>query len=1008
MEQRKPKGPGPRESQTEQLLASYYSQLLTWGAVLTRGDVSKAEDIVQEFCLYFTLTKPELDNVANLDGYLYTCLRHIYLSSMARSSREALHIISVAEFDSFEFAVSANYSGDPLQRQNDLRRICSYTVWRKESFKGASYFLLHFFHGYSRREIAELACLPLSAIYNKLKITRSEVKSYLNEPGKLRIVDRKLPPEPALSWSLSSTAELFNELRDVILDARLSDCLSEEDLLALYRTLTPSPINCSLLAHIVSCERCLAIIDNTFRRPTLSDREPLDGCGPSAASGDSSIPGLGDMRQRTMLQLVRKRWSAFHEHRPRTLSIAVNGKIVAFHDIQAEHSTLSARIEHPERAQFVEVFSEQDIRLALLSVGELPPGGSHIRTQRVTLSDSRWLELNLTFDGLGLNSQVAYFDPALSMESIEDSEDAPVALLQSTSDSVRPYQGIHPQGTSWAATACARILRAVTPYPAMAGAFALTIIVGVAGFLAYRHTTTPMDARGVLNQSIKIETASLQGQTEHQILSLEEAAADGRILQQGNVDMWRDGDGSRYVRRLFDSQHRLIGAKWRNKNGAYSSRERQGDKDASGTRHSLSIGGLWDQDLSAHAFSNMIGKEPQISAGGDGYALTTVDSVEGFPQLISATLVLDRHFLPAREILRVRVGSEIHELRFVQSGYERKPSSSVPNSIFDPEYELPSTHGPHSSLPQQDVLPGAAGSEVRLAQLQIAVLYRLSGLGSDTGEPIEVIRTPEGRIRVSGTVADSLLKQQIVSDLKALGDHQFLDLKLVSPNDVQGRLPGIQGATAEDTSVYEVNQGRPLVDGILRKYFQTKGVSADRLNSVTGQYSRDALQRAQHALQHAYALNRLGSALSATELKSIGLSSQRQWTEMVHKHATGLEGQLSSLRAQLAEIVQPSEELSDATPALVRIENPDQFNRAVDQLLHQTRNLNSDVGRLFTSNASVEKQPVQDSRLAATINAIPLRQAEEITRFAVELKTSGKSALDNREKSENGKGIQEQ
>jgi hypothetical protein len=66
------------------------------------------------------------------------------------------------------------------------------------------------------------------------------------------------------------------------------------------------------------------------------------------------------------------------------------------------------------------------------------------------------------------------------------------------------------------------------------------------------------------------------------------------------------------------------------------------------------------------------------------------------------------------------------------------------------------------------------------------------------------------------------------------------------------------------------------------------------------------------------------------------------------------------------------------------------------------------VGRLFTSNASVEKQPVQDSRLAATINAIPLRQAEEVTRFASELKTSGRSALDNPEKSENDEGIQEQ
>src|SRR3984957_1562137 len=212
----------------DQLLASRYSQLLHWGVVLTRGDTGKAEEIVQELCLYFTLTQPDLTSVTNLDGYLYTSLRHIYLSGLARSSREALHFVSVAEFDSFESALTGNSAGDPLQRQNDLRRICGYAVWRKESSKSASYFILHFFHGYGRREIAELACLPISAIYNKLKIARTEVKSYLHEPDKLRIVNRNLPPGPALQWSLSPPDELFRELHETILHARVSECLSEE------------------------------------------------------------------------------------------------------------------------------------------------------------------------------------------------------------------------------------------------------------------------------------------------------------------------------------------------------------------------------------------------------------------------------------------------------------------------------------------------------------------------------------------------------------------------------------------------------------------------------------------------------------------------------------------------------------------------------------------------------------------------------------------------------------
>ena len=96
----------------ECLLKARYGQLMAWGQSLTRGDVGKAQDIVQELCLYFTLKRPDLSEVENVEGYLYTCLRHIYLSSLARASREASHFISIADFDSFDFAMASKRSGD--------------------------------------------------------------------------------------------------------------------------------------------------------------------------------------------------------------------------------------------------------------------------------------------------------------------------------------------------------------------------------------------------------------------------------------------------------------------------------------------------------------------------------------------------------------------------------------------------------------------------------------------------------------------------------------------------------------------------------------------------------------------------------------------------------------------------------------------------------------------------------------------------------------------------------
>jgi DNA-directed RNA polymerase specialized sigma24 family protein len=980
MEQRKHKWREPAPAaQVDQLLASRYHQLLQWGAVLTRGDTGKTEEIVQELCLYFTLTKPDLSVVANLDGYLYTALRHIYLSSLARSSREALHFVSIAEFDSFASALDDSPAGDPLQRQNDLRRICSYTVWRKDSSKTASYFILHFFHGYGRREIAELARLPIAAIYNKLKIARTEVRSYLDDSGKLRLVNRNLPPEPALSWKRLSSAELFRELRQTILRARRSACLSEEDLLAHYRASRPEPISCSLLSHVVSCEHCLAVIDRQLRRPTLRDREPLDGFGSASEDGNDTVAGPSGASHKEMLEAVRKRWGRVHEHRPRTLSIAVNGQIVAFHDVQAEYSKLSARIEHLESARFVEVFSEQDVRLALLSIGEHPPEGSQVRTQRVELSDARWLELNLTFDGTGLNSQVSYYDPALGALATEEEEDMPPARL--VRHGAERMSGILLWPQAVYAAFC-RMLHAIMPSSAIAWALTLVILLGAAGYLTYRHKTAPMDALAILNESVKTEAASLQGQTEHQVVHIEEASANGRVLQQAVVDLWKDGDGSRYLRRLYDSQHRMIAAEWRNKNGEHNPHRKEGSRSAPG--HPLLMSEFWDQDLSAQAFLSLGVKAPQVHALRDGYELTTTGPIAGHPQLVSAVLVLDRHLLPIRSTLRVRSGASVHELRFVQAGYERIPRTSVPDATFDPGYSS-GEREPRSLLIHPHGLAIEAAGDLSLAELQIAVLYQLNRLGADTGEPIEVVRTEDAHIRVSGAIADDALKQKIVSQLQALPNHQVLEVELVSPHGVHLH-PGIPQIVSGGASVYEINQAKSAADASLRTYFQAKGLAGEQLNSAAGQFSHDALEHAQRSLQHAYALDRLGVALSAAELPLINQASLQQWTEMVDKHALVLEDQLRALHGQLKDVL--GEDSQEAVGDPIQIHDPAHFKQATDHLLHLTQDLERDVGGAFTSNGSGDAQSGQDAQLTHIVRVIPLREAEEIARFAAKLHAS--------------------
>ena len=819
--------------------------------------------------------------------------------------------------------------------------------------------------------------MPISAIYNKLKIARSEVTSYLETPGKLRVVNRDLPPQPTLSWNLLPAPELFSELRKSILQARLSPCLDPQLLLAHYRAVAPKPISCSLLAHIVSCERCLSLVDRHFRRPTLQDREPLDCFGSSSEGSNGGV----DQKALKGLLAVRKRWGKIREHRPRTLSIAVNGQIIAFHDVRAEHSKLSARIEPPENAKFVEVFSEQDVRFALLPVGEFPPGGSHERTQRVELSDDRWLELSLTFDGLGLNGQVEYFDPALALLAAEEGpEESPAPVFPSDAEVAPDRSRLRTLSAAFG-----RLLGAMTPSPAFAWVFMIAILLGTAGYLTYRRTAPPTDAVKLLNKSVESEAAALHGQTEHQVLRVEEVSLNGKVLDQGTVDLWKDGNGDRYLRRLYDSQHRMLAAEWRNKSGELSSRRVPGSKSVPGGNHSLAMTEFWDQDLSANAFSTLAGQALRMHAVKEGYELTTDGPIEGHPQLVSAALVLNRRLQPVRATLRVRAGSNVHELRFVQASYERKPRASVPDAMFDPA-SYTGAHDLHPMAIHPPHLPVTGESAPTLAELQIAVLYQLNRLRVDTGEPIEVKRTEEGHIQVSGAIADDALRQQITSDLQALPNHELLDLKLFSPRELRMRAPRAPQTSA--TRLYEINQEKSAADTTLRSHFQAQGLSGEPLESAVVTFSHDALEHAQLALQHAYALDRLGRALSATELGSVTVASQQQWTEMLRQHASALQEQLLAIRAQLGQLSTSTAGVPETTGGTVPIENPLQFSQAAAQLLQRVQELDRHVSDVFASGAAGQGQASQDDLVAGIIKVIPLQPSTEIKSFAMELSSS--------------------
>ena len=100
----------------ERILSRYYQQLVEWSRMLARGDYSSAEETVQDLCLHLTVAHPDLSRVQNLDNYLFMCLRNMYVSNLARVSRERLRVIQIEDYD----AVGMVASGGGLAPRSPL------------------------------------------------------------------------------------------------------------------------------------------------------------------------------------------------------------------------------------------------------------------------------------------------------------------------------------------------------------------------------------------------------------------------------------------------------------------------------------------------------------------------------------------------------------------------------------------------------------------------------------------------------------------------------------------------------------------------------------------------------------------------------------------------------------------------------------------------------------------------------------------------------------------------
>jgi RNA polymerase sigma factor (sigma-70 family) len=928
--------PGP-----EELFALNYERLLRWSLQLTGGDRPAAEDLLHDVFVLFSLHRPEPAAIENLDGYLYTMLRNLHVSQLRRQTRAPMQQLSIMEFDSAEAGLRALGAADRVQVQDELRRVCRYACARKERAKAACALILRFFHGYYPSEVALVLRTSRPAVDVRLREARGEARLFLEDPRALAHIEGLNVEASFREKSAWPTDDLLHELRQTIFRSRRGDCFTARRLARLYG---PSPEAAPAqdnLAHLVSCADCLDEVNRLLGLPPLSERHPADSVTrePRGKGGGGTGPGGeggagGGLSPRKLKRLRRSAGEAF-EHKPQELCVSVNGHLRGAQRVTSERSELNLIIDSSEHLNFVEVFSEQDVRLLMLPV-TAPPAGDGEQSAAVSLSDGRRLEVSLRFRGPWPALRLYYRDPTFN-EAAEPvtaaprpaTTPAPAGQTADAAAEVAGRAGRASLGARLASFTRGLFSRQFLLRPGTVTA-ALALILVTTLILVRMPGPAVVSAAEILRRSAAAEEL-VGGSVDvvlHRTLSLEEhRAAEGESAARRRIEIWKSAARGVTVRRVFDERGRLLAGEWRGADGASTvyrtpDSRRQG---AAGAAAAWDIDSVWRLEPSAGDYAALVGRAERVKVEerGDIYLLRyEAESGAAAEGLVAATLVVRRDDLRATEQTLVvrRAGGEQTRLRFAEVGYERRAPDSVAPSVFEPEAELLSGGGirvespagrPKADGPAEPPSDGQSSAQPAVPSastaLEVEVLGLLNQAGADLGEQVSVARTPQGGLHVRAIVETEERKAELLRALRPVAGNPSVRVEVATASEAArqsrqvGRLEG-----PEVVQQVEPADNRIAADADLRRYFAERGAAGgDQLETGIIRFAMRASARSRQALQHAWALKRLAQRFTPEELRTLDAEAKRKWLAMIRDHAEAARRETAALRQELQPVFAP-------------------------------------------------------------------------------------------------------
>lgn len=877
----------------EELFAENYALLLERAMQFTERDRELAEDLLHDTFIHFTLSRPDLSQIENLEAYLYVVMRNLHLSQMRKATRTHARTVSVVDFDTVGVGMWASDPRDRLRLREELAAVCQYACIRKETSKGGSVLILRFFHGYYPEEIAIVLKSSRDLVYRRLSLARSEAKAFLEDPNKFGRTEQKAIQLKAVE----DAADLRLELRKQIFESNQGEHIEAIDNLYLG----DGPERRSL-AHIVSCPNCIESMNSLLDLPSLASRYPLDALGNDPGSKKGGGDGSGGTGGAGMLDQFYERRDAHYFHAPEEICISVNGQLQGFQKVVSGKGELTLILDGAEPPGFVEVFSEQGLRLLMLNV-EPPPVGDGRQSTQVKLSSGRTVDAILNFSGPHPALQVTYNDPELAAAAVPELTESPdrTDATPLFATHIKPLESFG--------------IRDLFRFLLSPGRLTASIAVLLIAALIYVNLgpIATVSAAELLTKSAVAEDARLSNKERvlHRAIDLEEFDSNSQIASRKKIDVWQSGELGITARRLYDEKGRLAAGDWRNTAGVQTiyRRGEAAKLQPLPEKRAFGFEDAWQLSLTAKEFLALVNEDAATLEERTNEHFISYEPPTPSGQIIKATITLSKDDLHAIEqTFKLKVGDETRDFRMVESVYDWRPANTVAPEVFEPNVELTGDNTKKLTPIAQE--PGAATTEanananvtavppaaVATAALEIEVIEALNNAGAFTGEQVDVSRTADGKITVTALVETAARKQALLNALSSVRSNPAVRIRIETVAEAEERAKR-QAKTSGTPNVslqqVEITEGSNPVYAELRKRFS---------DDEARRFVDRVLTRSRSVRASALAMRQLSGRFSKADLDTLTEAERNRWVALIRGHAERFVAEAEALRRELQPV----------------------------------------------------------------------------------------------------------